>query len=127
MKQFLWFAVLLLLLSCHKIKVSPDEAGNRSACNVQNPLENLPWLRKQIADFKERTTGKEDYCGMIVYQAIYQNQTVFIIDVTSGSRIICCGCGGTAYNCKGEKVADCAWGIPAVSTDKKVIYQLIPE
>ncbi len=129
MKQLLLFSVLFLLLSCQKIKISPDEEGSWSTCNVKNPVENLPWLKKQIEDFKESTTYKEGYCGVAVYQTVYQNEPVFIIEVASGPRMACCGCGGTAYNCQGEKVADCGGGNPWLIEyhQEDLIYQLIPQ
>lgn len=110
------FALLFIFLNgCQENEVNP-EVTNGAACNVSNPLTDLEWLKIQIEDDTET-----DYCHVVsVIQGIYNGEVVFI-PVLSGA--LCCTCGNSGYNCKGEVVFSCDQGAESKVIHKKEIWR----
>jgi hypothetical protein len=69
MKQPLLLLLLLLLFAC------ADDNKNNVSCNVENPVEDLEWLRNELdTDFYKNPSTVSD---SFVYQALYFDQPVF--------------------------------------------------
>jgi hypothetical protein len=94
MKKFLYLFLGLLAFSCNSDKIGePYESGETvndnnavlSACNVESPLENLPWLAEIIAMAEKDKVGEPTdrlpgnyFC--IIWLAKWQNQDLFVIE-----------------------------------------------
>ena len=91
-KTYILLFALVLAFSCEKDDGDPVPT---SACGVENPGENLPWLKTMIESWK----GYPDlYKYMYVLQGEYDGQTVLVISN-------CCPfCDSTTpvYNCDGQ-------------------------
>ncbi|HEX2920186.1 MAG TPA: hypothetical protein VHO50_03375 [Bacteroidales bacterium] len=69
---FLVIIVLFLLINCER----SEKKEPVMSCNVENPLEDLPWLK----ELKNTLTGCT--CEISIIQALYQNETVFYTTLT---------------------------------------------
>lgn len=49
-----------------------------AGCDVENPLEELDWLRAEIKRREQNRTEEMKYCYIV--QAIYNEQTIFIYE-----------------------------------------------
>ncbi|QCW99114.1 hypothetical protein FGM00_02910 [Aggregatimonas sangjinii] len=71
------FSILLLicmpLLSC-----SNDDVPVIAACGVANPIEDLVWLREEVARRVENNDPNAHYCYIV--QAKTDTQTIFIFE-----------------------------------------------
>ena len=92
----LFFTVSIIPLSCEdNLETSSDQV-----CNVENPLEDLPWLKDmvQAIQLSMRPTGSQ------IIQYTYQGDYVFWVDM-------CYQCADgliVVYNCAGEVI--CLFG-----------------
>lgn len=70
------FLILCLLTAC----TGDDDGFTLSivGCEVNNPLEELDWLKTEIAKREQNQSDEMKYCYIV--QAIYQEQTIFIFD-----------------------------------------------
>ncbi|MDF9800521.1 hypothetical protein OKW21_005784 [Catalinimonas alkaloidigena] len=104
-RLFLLLPILLLTLACQEIDFdNGEEVIVSNACGVDKPLEELPWLKEIVDEYKNNPGS--DYCQVYqIVQGLYQGESVFIIQV---SGALCCTCAGKAvYNCEGEAVFVC--------------------
>lgn len=102
-----------LIVSCDE----KEENASPVICGVENPIENLSWLKEKIDTFS-KTTG----VGIQIFQATYQNETVFIVDD-------CMNCADAliqVYNCQGDVICQLG-GFAGLNTcpdfDKEVSNQ----
>jgi hypothetical protein len=62
---------------------------------VNNPAQDLPWLREKVKALRERQSSYE-----YIQQATYRGQTVFIF----GNCCPSCNTVVPVYNCQGELI-----------------------
>lgn len=120
MKRALSVVMLLFAVACQEIEFNDgEEAGMSNICGVDKPLEELPWLKEIVDEYKNNP--ESDYCQVYqVVKGIYQGEKVFIIQV---SGALCCTCAGSAvYNCEGEEVFVCDPEKEKKIRDQKVIW-----
>ena len=96
MKRIFLFAaaISLMAFSCDKEENYIAPLGN--ACSVNNPAEDLAWLKAEIQRLEQLNSDIAKY--FYIQQAEYKQQTVFIYNN-------CCPMCGTivpVYNCQGE-------------------------
>lgn len=91
-----YYSVLLvsiLIISCNK-------ETDISDCGVEDPLEELEWLRNVKASYY---FGSCD-CQPSIYQAKYRGMTVFYFSINS---FLCDGTGEfSLFNCEGEVIKE---------------------
>jgi hypothetical protein len=87
---FLFFLIFFLFGSCVYNEVSPSKT-----CNVNNPVEDLPWLKAAIAGYDQTS---DYYKYLYVLKADYNNQTVFIF----GSCCPFCNTVTPVTDCEGK-------------------------
>lgn len=76
MKYHLIFIVLFVfLLSCSD---NDDKLSVTPACGVDNPAEELAWLKSEIDNRNQSTRESMKYCYII--QAEYEGETVFVYE-----------------------------------------------
>jgi hypothetical protein len=63
-----FFLTMVLLISCKKDK----ESNEITACNVHDPLRDLPWLAALKQPCEENAI-----CSVSIFQGIYNGETVF--------------------------------------------------
>ncbi|MEK6151749.1 hypothetical protein WIW50_00725 [Flavobacteriaceae bacterium 3-367] len=79
MKPPHFLAFLLVCLSCIICCSDDDDSKDeRSACGVANILEDLDWLRDEIADREQSTSPDIQYC--YITKATWNGQTVFLYE-----------------------------------------------
>lgn len=86
-RLILFFSLGLLIFSCQKSE-GPE------SCGVENPTQNLPWLKEIVKDLESSSLSEYHY----VVEARYEGNTVFLI------QNCCPFCNSIVpvYNCKGE-------------------------
>jgi hypothetical protein len=103
MKNIILKTAAILLISaggffcitrCHK-ENSPKE----KICNVDNPLQDLPWLKQFIDEIKDIESGY-DVPHMRIYQCTYKDGTGFLINDCVG----CPDAGLNLVNCEGTSL-----------------------
>lgn len=62
---------IIIISSCAK-----DDKANKSSCDLNNPIEELAWLKEVKSSLTNCT------CEMSIIQATYSNQSVFYIAMT---------------------------------------------
>ena len=88
-KYILFALAVFLLFGC--------EGDDNTICGVQDPVNELPWLRAEIESVETVDLGY-DY---IIYQGVYEHRTIFI------SSICCPFCLTTApivKTCSGKNI-----------------------
>lgn len=98
--RYLFLAILcLLLLSCGQDEPSESvQNKNITACGLEEPQKNLPWLVTIIEKAENDETG--NYWGTIWLEK-YNEQDIFVTNMMLGS-------GGLAYwffDCSGNNIA----------------------
>ena len=93
MRYILFLLTLLpfLVLSCKSDDISLD-----NTCNIENPIEDLSWLKERIADIEQSSLTDAFY----ISQATYEGKTVFIV----GNYCANCNSISPVYNCEGERI-----------------------
>jgi len=108
-----FFIIVTLFFSC-----SDNDDTVEAACGVDNPIEELPWLKAEIASRESKTTDISKY--FYIAQATYNSQTVYVYED-------CCPVCNTAvlvYNCKGELLGQVHAEITRKSLkNSKIIYK----
>jgi hypothetical protein len=92
------FCLLLfaIALSCSDESDCAEECENSSFCGVDNPAENLPWLKEQINELEQWNHGDYFYFASVRYMgmpAILQSNCC--INCDSRPRLL---------NCDGEEI-----------------------
>lgn len=93
MKKYFTISILILI-SCQ----NDDSLRLENTCSVDNPIEELEWLREEIQQLI--SIDSDLYRYFYISQATYENETVFIFDN-------CCPfCNSIVLvkNCKGETI-----------------------
>jgi hypothetical protein len=111
---------LLLILSFIVLLSCDDQNSTNllsfSACGVENPAENLPWLKEVIESWKVQT---DIYPYMYVSQGQYEGQAVIIFSN-------CCPfCSSTVpvFNCEGELLWYAPEHLDRTITDLEIIWK----
>ncbi len=93
MKQIITLLAILpfVVLSCKS-----DDVNLNNICNVENPVEDLAWLKEIITDIEQSSQSDEFY----ISQAVYEGKTVFIV----GNCCASCNTVFPVYNCEGEYI-----------------------
>ena len=111
--QFFTFVFLLLVFSCEKDILSDN------TCNVDNPLEQLDWLKVTIQNIEQSNPEWSKY--YLVTMAKYSGETVFIIsncNPVANSVFPVLNCSGQLLGVLGE--------IPLESlSDRNVIWKSV--
>lgn len=94
-KKYLPF--LLLMLSSTGCTYHEMEPGLSNTCSVQNPIEDLPWLREMVP-----SPGQLLENNWYIQQGTYKGQTVFAFN-------ICC--------------ANCNYVVPVYDCDGVLVFQ----
>jgi len=92
--------VLLILGIILTLAFSCKDQGPDLICNVNNPTEDLPWLKSEIERRKQSQNDISKY--FYIEQGEYNGQTVFIYNN-------CCPMCNTilsVYDCNGKKLFD---------------------
>lgn len=103
----------LLLIVCSAFLFSCNEDENPAVCGVENPVEDLAWIKASIEEFSSDGLSNYSYLS----QARYQGETVFFF----GSCCPFCNWALIVKDCQGNvlegdiKLTDL--------TDQKVIWQ----
>ncbi|MFC2089474.1 hypothetical protein ACFLT1_01765 [Bacteroidota bacterium] len=94
MKRLIRFLLILsiLVISCKK-----EINYNNVACGIENPTENINWIKDIVSIAETDTTG--NYFGSI-YLEEFQGYDVIFIKMMMGSG----GVYGYWYNCDGTKM-----------------------
>jgi hypothetical protein len=117
MRSYILLFLTFLLFSCS------NSENIISACNVENPLEDIAWLKQIKTNFKQSASATKKQ----IIQYTYNNETVFMIDVCNG----CADNLTTVYNCEGNVICEFG-GIAGLntcpdfdknSTNKIIIYE----
>jgi len=100
MKKLFLFATVISLMafSCEKEDEVHLLSSSANTCTVNNPLEELTWLKAEVQRRQQNPSDVEKY--FYIQQAEYNGQTVFIYNN-------CCPMCGTivpVYNCQGERI-----------------------
>lgn len=112
MKRYLIIPILFMV-GCNS-----DDVSLKNICAVENPTEELTWLREAIEELSSNTSELRQY--FFVSQGEYQNQTVFIFDN-------CCPFCNTVVqvmNCEGEVLGNLSDNIDPFSiSNKQIIWK----
>lgn len=99
-KLILVFLFFTLIISCEKTE---------KVCDCVNPIEDLAWLNELKSSFTNC------YCEMSIFQASYEEHTVFYVAMTDGL------CDGyypiILLDCNGEKLKTYEPNDPALSSE----------
>jgi len=90
-------SLLLILTFIFAFSCEQDDTVVSTACGVNDPAENLPWLKTMIESWKVNSTIYE---YMYVQQGTNSGQTVFIV----GNCCPFCDTYFPIYNCAGEEI-----------------------
>ena len=88
-------SVLILLLGFSSCDASKNDT---SKCEVQNPLEDLAWLKELKESLKDSNLEKT------IYQASYKKETVFYLMITDPRVRLAFGV--TLWNCEGKVIRE---------------------
>jgi hypothetical protein len=108
--NYLLILALVLVFSCEE-----DDSDPIIACGIENPAENLPWLKAEIESFEE---FPEFYKYMYVQQGTYLGQTVFLV----GNCCPFCDSYFPVYNCEGEEIMGAALAVTNLKTVWKPVF-----
>ncbi len=89
-----------LLIVCAAILFSCNENEGPSACGVENPVEDLPWLKSSIQETESSALAQYAY----LIQGTYKGQTVF----SMGSCCPYCLTLVVILDCQGNVIEDAA-------------------
>ena len=101
MRIYLLLFFTSLLISCNNLE------ENIATCNVENPLEDIAWLKELKDGFEQSASASKKK----ITQYTYNNKTVFLVN-------ICVNCSDnltTLYNCEGDKICEFG-GIAGLNT-----------
>lgn len=68
-KLFIFLFFITLSFSC-------NESDGPGICGVENPAENLPWLKQKIQEIESNSLSKYSY----IQEAEYKGKTVFLFN-----------------------------------------------
>ena len=90
-KIYMISIVLALIIGCEK-----DDSENKNACNSDNPIEDISWLKEL------KNSLSDCVCEISLIQGTYDNRTVFFTALTDP---LCDGIDmPTLFDCKGNVV-----------------------
>ncbi|RAI76507.1 hypothetical protein HMF3257_24315 [Spirosoma telluris] len=104
--------ILILWLTLFSCRDEATVVAHTISCEVKNPLLDLPWLKRIIAE------GTNPY--LQVEEGQYQKQTVYIV-----STCISCFAGGmaTIYRCDGVEICHFGTYILDPNPSCKYVYE----
>lgn len=116
--KFIYTLALLLFISCDSID---EETTN--LCKVQNPIENLAWLKEIKKGMEKSATASRSS----IVQYTYNNETIFVVNS-------CENCSNTisnVYSCSGTVICklkeaeekNTCLNFVKEATNKKILWQ----
>ena len=105
MKNILWLALPFFLLTSACENCDPEGPVALSACSVDNPTEDLAWLREEIQN-REQQPGEDLTQYLYIAQAEYEGETVFIY----GNCCPNCNTIVPVFDCAGERIGLLGYG-----------------
>ncbi|WP_372645653.1 hypothetical protein [Ancylomarina sp.] len=113
-------SVLILFLGFSSCDASSNDTLK---CGVQNPLEDLAWLKTVKESLKDSDVVKT------IYQASYKKETVFYVMITDPRVRLAFGV--TLWNCEGKVIRVFKSGesedYEKLVTDRVVLYKHVPD
>jgi len=108
MKPIFKSRIVLLLIISFMATINSCEHDSllNSACGVENPMTNLPWLKEYAESMNSSTT--HDYTNINYYKHNSEN----IIEIKWNLVGIQDGPTGGLYNCNGDKLYSCGGNQP---------------
>ena len=104
MKRVVWF-VLPFFFAVASCEDCDPGFGDSTACSVENPVEELPWLRNEIAS-REQRDPSEFTQYFYIAQTEYRGETVFV----DGNCCPTCNTVVPVLNCEGELIGLLGYG-----------------
>lgn len=111
MKRILFLFLIVLVVAC-----SDNEKNSSSYCNVENPVEDLEWLRTEIEE--SNFINPSTMLDAFVYHAIYAGQSVFYISICCPS---CNVAAPSVHSCDGEVLGTLGVDITAASLQNQSV------
>ncbi|MDR3062170.1 MAG: hypothetical protein LBU57_08675 [Dysgonamonadaceae bacterium] len=117
MKQRILKLSVLALLLAGTVSCGNDDSNPKiKVCNVENPLTDLPWLKKFIDESKQG----HQVSRMKIYQSSYDDGKIgFLIDICEG----CPDAGLLLTNCEGENLCVLGGLAGDLCTDFKIDFE----
>lgn len=116
MKKIIWLlAVFSLCLSCNN---DDKDLPAIAACDVNNPIEDLDWLKARAQEIKDGTSDLAQY--FYIEMAEYKGKTVFI------GQNCCPYCSSVilVYDCEGKELGSTGTEILASEiSNAKIIFK----
>lgn len=106
-RAILYISLFLVVLSCR------DE--QTLSCDVQDPIENLPWLKDLVAE--KAALPPDPGIGYYIYIGKYQGRDVIIDDICCPT----CDYLPIVYECGGNKVEDA--NVYSAITDRRLLWR----
>ena len=107
--------VMFIVFIIQSLCLGSCEKKIPSACNVENPIENIQWLKEEVE--QAGTT----YYHLQVYSFYFENRELLLIDEEFGWYIKDC-CGNLVCH-QGDFEGDCSKEIIQATSDKTLIYE----
>jgi hypothetical protein len=113
MRKYKFLSLLILAFIAFSCEQNDPEVIN--ACGIEDPAENLPWLKAKIESFEE---FPDIYKYMYVQQGTYLGQTVFLV----GNCCPLCDAYFPVYNCEGDEIMGVALEVTNLKTIWKPVF-----
>jgi len=86
------FTIIILALFCQVVCLSACKKSG--ACDVNKPLEDLPWLKTRVSEITLLINQSKTAQDVSIYQCVYGNNEIgFLIEEGNASPF---------YNCNGD-------------------------
>ena len=112
-----WLVLIIIVASCHQAEFIPN------SCGVNNPLQDLPWLKK---------LDRDNGTGSSIIQGTYQGQTVYAVSSCArcfnGSYIALYRCDGSII-CSGLALDSSSTSCRKIAlslTDRRTLVEYKP-
>lgn len=111
--------LIVLLFSTALLSCSSDDLPVIAACGVDNPIQDLSWLKEEVAQRRENISPDAQYCYIV--QAETDTQTIFIFEDCNPliDKVV------PIYDCTGTSIGllgDENYGIDSI-TEREIIYR----
>ena len=92
------FKLLILCILVFNCNSNDDLLEIKAFCSVDNPTENLAWLKNEIENREQNITEDSKY--LYIYQSTHNSEVIIIYADCCPS----CNSVYPVYNCKGESL-----------------------